>query len=355
LLEALKDADHRLADEIVSALGCIGAAAAPAVPALAALLEDPNTSAHKHYVSEALGKIGPAAKAAVPALRRYIQATSGYDRIWAAEALWLICKDPTALPVLLEELTKGGHNNQAYAAAKLGAMGDAARPALPHLINALRNESRGGSPAAAAAALGNLGAIAENAIPQLLANVKEGRAVEAAALALWRIAQHPEAIPALTKLVGDEDHFQRRHAIGVLGEIGPPARSAIPTLSRLVKDDSAWVRKAAAVALGGIGHADAVPALVQFLDDPIWCVRSEAAVALGKMGPAAKAAAPALRRLLNDELVRPRAREALRAMGLESEVRSTPPLFPRLSIPDLDRPIRTGRHHVPPFVGERYG
>src|SRR5204863_38983 len=84
---------------------------------------------------------------------------------------------------------------------------------------------------------------------------------------------------------------QRRHAIQVLGEIGPAAKSAIPALGGLAKDSSAWLRQAAALALGRIGDADAVPALMRFLEDEIWCVRAEAAVALGKLGPAANAVA----------------------------------------------------------------
>lgn len=63
-------------------------------------------------------------------------------------------------------------------------------------------------------------------------------------------------------------------------------------------------RNAAAYEISGMGPAaaPAVPALIEALDDPEASVRFPVIVALGEIGPAAKAAAPRLKKMMDEEI-----------------------------------------------------
>ena len=80
------------------------------------------------------------------------------------------------------------------------------------------------------------------------------------------------------------------------------------TLSEWVadlKDGTApQTRNAAAYEISGMGAAaaPAVPALIKALDDPEPTVRFPVLVALGEIGPAAKAAVPKLKQVMDEEI-----------------------------------------------------
>jgi HEAT repeat protein len=80
------------------------------------------------------------------------------------------------------------------------------------------------------------------------------------------------------------------------------------TLSEWVadlKDGTApQTRNAAAYEISGMGPdaAPAVPALIKALDDPEPTVRFPVLVALGEIGPAAKAAVPKLKQMMEEEI-----------------------------------------------------
>ena len=63
-------------------------------------------------------------------------------------------------------------------------------------------------------------------------------------------------------------------------------------------------RNAAAYEISGMGPdaAPAVPALIKALDDPEATVRFPVLVALGEIGPAAKAAVPKLKQMMDEEI-----------------------------------------------------
>jgi hypothetical protein len=63
-------------------------------------------------------------------------------------------------------------------------------------------------------------------------------------------------------------------------------------------------RNAAAYEISGMGPAaaPAVPALITALDDPDPAVRFPVTVALGEIGPAAKAAVPRLKKMMEEEM-----------------------------------------------------
>jgi HEAT repeat protein len=79
------------------------------------------------------------------------------------------------------------------------------------------------------------------------------------------------------------------------------------TLSEWVSDLKAvapQTRNAAAYEISGMGSAaaPAVPALIEALDDSQASVRFPVTVALGEIGPAAKAAVPKLKTMVDEEI-----------------------------------------------------
>lgn len=82
-------------------------------------------------------------------------------------------------------------------------------------------------------------------------------------------------------------------------------------------------RNAAAYEIAGMGAAGApaVPALIEALDDPEITVRFPVTVALREIGPAAKAAVPRLKLMMNEEIndeIAAGARRALRRIQPEA-------------------------------------
>ena len=82
-------------------------------------------------------------------------------------------------------------------------------------------------------------------------------------------------------------------------------------------------RNAAAYEISGMGPAaaPAVPALIEALDDPEASVRFPVTVALGEIGPAAKAAVPRLKKMMEEEIndeIAAAARRALKRIQAEA-------------------------------------
>jgi HEAT repeat protein len=82
-------------------------------------------------------------------------------------------------------------------------------------------------------------------------------------------------------------------------------------------------RNAAAYEISGMGPAaaPAVPALIEALDDPEASVRFPVTVALGEIGPAAKAAVPKLKKMMEEEIndeIAAAARRALKRIQPET-------------------------------------
>lgn len=177
--------------------------------------------------------------------------------------------------------------NAAYA---LGSIGE---PAMPTLIEALRQESKA----------------AWNR------NLDRGDFTNPSQLdSIYGLAAVGEsAVPALTKVLGDDTNWwTRAGAAAALGCMGEPAHGAVLALIEALKDDSEWVRRNAADTLGNIGPSarSAVPALIETLGDnrPVsrWSLsdsplRENAMIALAKMGKLPQSATPVLEEALQDE------------------------------------------------------
>lgn len=124
---------HERAVPLLSALAALGDA--ESIPAVLRLLRGmPDGLRRRDAVTEAaaraLGAFGGTAREAIPDLRGLLETGCA---VAAADALWSVTGDADAVvPVLLRELTGTGSGRR-RAAAVLGRMGPAARPALPGL------------------------------------------------------------------------------------------------------------------------------------------------------------------------------------------------------------------------------
>jgi HEAT repeat protein len=121
----------------------------------------------------------------------------------------------------------------------------------------------------AARSLGQLGLDVRAALPALVDALRgEDKALHRAAAEA--LAQGgTEAMPMLTRLLGNADGRLREGGARALGKIGVPARSSIEGLMRLVKDSDSAVRSQVALALWRIDQkADvALPILKQLIRD----------------------------------------------------------------------------------------
>ena len=94
------------------------------------------------------------------------------------------------------------------------------------------------------------------------------------------------AVPALIEASKNNNAKIRQSSLEALGQIGPAAAEAVPALAAAIHDHHRDVRRSAANALARIGPpaGEAVPALVATLNDPNETVRRSAADALGRSG-----------------------------------------------------------------------
>src|SRR5262249_10564766 len=200
LIRALQDPEKEVRQAAISALGAAGAEAAAAVPDLVALLpQDGPRGLHvvrplgaigpaavpaliralrgrdadvRSRAAQALRLIGPEARAAAPTLVEVLRDPEARVRVRAAEALWQVARDPAGA-ALLPAVRGGGDGALGRDAARvLGQMGPAARPAVPALVEALRDADNA-TGVLVAEVLGRIGPGAAAAVPALAEALRE--------------------------------------------------------------------------------------------------------------------------------------------------------------------------------------
>jgi HEAT repeat protein len=319
-----------------------------AVPPLNRALDDEAMS--RPDVIQALQNLGHEARPAEPALARLLDDKDRSLAVKAALALARIePKRAAAVDVLIEAGNSPDAQERASALSALGLFGKAARPAVPLLNRALRDQKTRGlalhslrqlGPEAAEAvdaltgllstkdavqaadALGAIGPAASPAVPSLLKLLDRGeRTSEAAAGALGKIGgTAKQAIPVLLKKLEDpEQRLSACHALGQVGGLDPG--QAHPGIRKLLKDPDAEVRVAAVWAVGLSKSADGIADLVKCLEDAAPSVRPAAAYALGRLGAGNADAVKALMGALQgqDPELRPAAATALGEIGNAAE------------------------------------
>ena len=272
-----------------------------AVPALMELLRD---KAAWRSVWSVLGRIGPEAKTAIPTLITMLNDKEEHVRQAAALALWEVDRDafgsePTVAVRAFTGSLKdddGGVRQAAAMGAREdgsrrqdghpGACGIAFRQGVDGPVRGCRELGRdGGEANAAAPALGDLLKDEDS----LSAGCRQGIGTNGA-------AEAKAAVPALTELLLVGDGHVRQDAAKVL-EASVPRRRQPFQPSRNCLGTPMRTGHAAGKALAKIGLA-AVPALTASLEDRDSNVRQEAAKGLAEIGLEAKAAIPALTKML---------------------------------------------------------
>ena len=224
----------------MQALGAFGRAAAPAVPALLDALRDPDMRI-RWFAIESLALIGPDAKAAVPAL---IEALRSRD-VAAAGALRGVGT------FMFGQMDDGPI--RLIAAEALGRIGPDAKAAIPDLLAGAGRPGFAGALRGGPAALGGIGPDAAQAIPEFVRRIVRG---QPALVADWSrdalVGIGEASIPALLKVVGDDDPEVRMAAIETLDKFGT---RAAPALSKLIAalNDRVPKSEAAAGSLADIG------------------------------------------------------------------------------------------------------
>jgi HEAT repeat protein len=123
--------------------------------------------------------------------------------------------------------------------------------------------------------------------------------------AVWslrEIGQHSqEVVPHLISALQDRDSEVRRYSIYALEAVGSNSKEVVPAIIKLIKDEKDSVSLTAISVLATFAPNDktVVTTLIEALKDRRTVYAS--CQALEKIGPAAEAAVPALKRLLNDE------------------------------------------------------
>jgi len=282
------------------------------VPALIEITNDPNC---RYHAIQALGELRN--KSAAPAIIDFLKDEQDNVRCYAAEALGKI-NEATTASALYDVLGDDCGNVRFFAAWALGEMQDEA--ATPKLIYLLDQEDDWQGSRGAAEALAKIKSpLAISALIRKIGEINQGFPY---IIGLIKSVGEP-AIPYLIEALKDKDLVGRTEAAKMLMEIGfakvPELKDRILTLLILGKTDTVaamredavpyliealknmdqTVRCSAAKALGNIGDISVVPILIDTLKDKNSEVVESAAFALGRLGDVK--AVPALIEALKDK------------------------------------------------------
>jgi len=220
-------------------------------------------------------------------------------------------------------LATGEPGIQVKAANALANIGPEANDAVPGLLKAIRSNSLE-TRRAVVWALAGIGSTDKAVVAPLVAVLEDQRNPTStrapAATALGKVGPPAaEAVPALVRLLGDDNEHARRAAVKALGKIGPAAQNAIAAVEKALHDVEPGVCSAAALAhwrITGKTHK-AMPVLLKGLNSRDFGDRLVALNVARQFGPAGKEAVPALMNALQarDKLTRFVAAIALGEMG----------------------------------------
>ena len=188
-----------------------------------------------------------------------------------------------AVPALIDLLRDDGNGACQEAVETLAAIG---LPAIEPLKRAL-TDAESPRRAAAARALGLIGKPAKSAVPALFKVVTDSvpEVRRAAGEALWLVDHDTRGVTAITEGLSSADIATRRNSARLLARIGPAARPAVDALIRSLAELLVFPEEDNGGALG-------------VYCEPERPVAALAADALASIGPDARTAVPALKKLL---------------------------------------------------------
>jgi hypothetical protein len=220
--------------------------------------------------------------------------SSHLTRSAAAYGLYLADADrvDTVVAVLIQEMNRTAFSNTRIAQSLILAIG---RPAVPTLLKHTEN-------AMVLNLLGAMGAEAESAVPALKEQLGTENTEVAATLAAIGTAEAVNAAkPVLVHALSDPTSPDMRMVLAALGSLRSRARDAVPVIQAVIEKGTPEARLYAAVALADVGVTDpASRELGRLLSDQSIENRYPALQKLAELGPRAKAAVPALLRVVED-------------------------------------------------------
>ena len=311
LTSLLKDDDPAIRRQAVKALIAIHPGPKVMIPLFIQLMKDPDPGVQMRV----LNAVTEAGETAVPSL---IEALKN-DEVasWSCVVLRQIGPvAKAAVPALAEKLKDPRPDIRMQAILALGAMDNAALPAVPQIAAALSDEH---TQTAATFVLGRLGNIPAEAEKTIWANAR-GNDPFLSTVSIWVLAsQHPEdtnlrshATEHLMAKLKDQDAFVRVVAARAMAALPPAPEITLPIWEKTMKDADTTTVHHALDALATLG-APAVPKFVDILEKHQE-LRVEVTYTLGQMGPTAAAATEALAKLVADENLQV-ATEAIIALG----------------------------------------
>lgn len=273
------------AAQLLEDLADLGVWNEASVSELRAALSDPD-ALMRMYAVEGLSRSQSWVADDVPMLIKLLQNPTELDgTLWAGYGALgsLGQRSPeVVVPALIGVLREGTLWDKRHAACALGLIGPKAAPAVPALIETLKDVADAALKSAwiddtseeyvageAAVALGRIGAASKGAVPQLEGLTRGGpRRLRARAhYAIAKITGHTRPqVEAMIRILQSHapDRFE---AAEMLGELSAEPDLAVPALIAALKDSD--TRHGAVTGLAGFkGNAKAaVPALVALLDD----------------------------------------------------------------------------------------
>jgi HEAT repeat protein len=205
-------------------------------------------------------------EAAVPELRKLLKdkesplrreavqvlAAMGSDARSAAEDLALLLKDKDA-------------TLRAAAASALAALGKDAQDAMPTLLEVLRTDKNYQVQLETFQAITLVGSKEPAKLQQALREINETTRWAAPFVLKQFGPKAKDAVPHLTRALGNKDAGTRLAAALALGEIGAEAKAAASALAKAQQDTSPQVRVAAAAALASVDPKQEALAKQQFV------------------------------------------------------------------------------------------
>jgi HEAT repeat protein len=280
--------EARVRQSACQALAMMGPEARPAVPRLAERLKDTEMSVRTGALN-ALSHLGPAARSALPQVIEVAQDANFAIRYQCLMALEQIGGDPAVLrPVALAGLKDAAPLVRTQALSLLWV----ADPKHPDLLPKIR-ELLGapGSPYQALHLLGRMGPDAAKAVPDLV-NLLKGSDPNLRRSVVQTLGQigppSREAVPTLVELLEQRDYALRQYLLVALRAIGgADPKALVPALQKVVQQEQNYLRGQAIDLLGEQGPAagDAVGLLLEELRRPQWGFQMQAAAALSRIAP----------------------------------------------------------------------
>ena len=241
------------------------------------LLHDPDL-ARKQWVVSTFERLG-LMESYVSRVRK---AATWSERAHAAEVLGLVGV-PSAVPALVAALRDPHEDvDSVKAAASMALARIHAEEAIPLLVGELRTTDTGSSPRVAEA-LTRFGAPAVPPLVELLRDEEHPQAAVWAARVLGRIGDHAATAPLLERLY-DRNDTVRMAATEALGALGD-RRAAQALLRAALSDPMPQVRAHAAGAIGRMGAEASIDVLIAALADPDYGTRVRALEALEMIQP----------------------------------------------------------------------